>query len=209
MQALSSTNLVDAIMYETAWYFNNCPVSYISVTLTCMYSYSYVFVLVCKCTSHLYYSSFVCAFQCLIKVPRTLLEMFDQDMIKFWCKNCNELSSNDFLFRFCSKNYFPRPNAHFRPCFALLLGLVLEITLDPRLLRPPVYYTLKSTRMKGNRGDRFGVWRPGGYFCRHPASIENLLRCLAYVLTMAFGVSKPHFLASSVYRVTFPGVSRP
>ena len=57
-------------------------------------------------------------------------------------------------------------------------------------------------------GNRFGVWRPGGYFCRRPASIENFLRRLASVLIMAFGVSKPHFLASSVHRASFPGVSR-
>ena len=58
-------------------------------------------------------------------------------------------------------------------------------------------------------GNRFGVWRPVGYFCRRPASFENFSRRLASVLIVAFGVFKPHFLASSVHRATFAGVSRP
>ena len=57
-------------------------------------------------------------------------------------------------------------------------------------------------------GGGIGLASCGGYFCRRPASIENFLRRLASVFIMAFGVSKPHFLASSVHRATFPGVSR-
>ena len=44
-------------------------------------------------------------------------------------------------------------------------------------------------------GNRFGIWRPGGYFCRRPASIGKFLRRLASVFIMAFGVSKLHFPA--------------
>ena len=72
------------------------------------------------------------------------------------------------------------------------------------------YQTHIRERMWGRVGEnKFGVWRPGGYFCWRPASIENFLGRLASVFIMAFGVSKPHFLASSVHRATFPGVLRP
>ena len=44
---------------------------------------------------------------------------------------------------------------------------------------------------------------------RRPASIETFLRRLVSVLMMATGVYKPHFVASSLHRTTFTGVSRP
>ena len=68
---------------------------------------------------------------------------FLTNVFKFCCKKCNILPSSNSLFRFCCQNYFSRPNTHFRPCFALLWGFLLEITPDPLWLFDfPVYQEL-------------------------------------------------------------------
>ena len=66
-------------------------------------------------------------------------EIFDRKMVRFWCEKCRKIQSDDSLCRFCCQNYFPRLHAHFRPCFASLWRLVLEIASDPL-----VYWALKS-----------------------------------------------------------------
>ena len=57
---------------------------------------------------------------------------------------------NYSLSRFCCQNHFPRPNAHFRLCFANLWGLVKDITSDPHSNLNPVYYALKSIKLRTN-----------------------------------------------------------
>ena len=52
-------------------------------------------------------------------------------MVKFWCKECNNLLSIDSLSKFYHQNYFLRPNADFRLCFARLWSLPLLFTSDP------------------------------------------------------------------------------
>ena len=43
-------------------------------------------------------------------------------IVKFWCRKCNTMSNDNSVSIFCCQNYFPRPNAHLRPCFALIWG---------------------------------------------------------------------------------------
>ena len=76
---------------------------------------------------------------CLINVPLAyqFLEIFDQNMVTFL--GCNKLSNIDSFSRICCQNYLPFLNAQFRPYFAPLWILVLEITSDPRMTRPPIY----------------------------------------------------------------------
>ena len=116
----------------------------------------------------------------------------------------NSLTLNISLYflHISKKIYSTTASTHNKfPLTLLYIGYFVQLPArEGDILCPLLYF---------GGGNRFGVWCAGGYFCRRPASIENFLRRLASVLIMAFAVSKPHFLASSVHRATFPRVSRP
>ena len=80
-------------------------------------------------------SGVVCkdTFWCLINASPVyqFVEIFDPKIVNLWCKKCNKLSSSHSISRLFCQNYIPRPNDHFRSCFAPLWGLALKITSKP------------------------------------------------------------------------------
>ena len=57
-----------------------------------------------------------CSTYSLVPNERPLAYQFWEILIKNG-RTCHKLSSNNCLSIVCCQNYFPRPNAHFRPCF--------------------------------------------------------------------------------------------